>query len=60
MTLNIDAHQHFWRYRPEAYAWIGPEMQALKKDYLPEDLLPLLQAAGMDGAVAVQAHASGR
>ncbi len=31
-------------------------MAVLKRDYLPEELLPQLQAAGFDGTVAVQAQ----
>ena len=54
--MNIDAHQHFWIYRPEEYGWIGPGMETLGRDYLPEELLPQLQAAGFDGSVAVQAR----
>jgi L-fuconolactonase len=53
---RIDAHQHFWMYSPQDYGWIGPEMAVLKKDHLPEDLAPLLNAAGVVGTVAVQAR----
>ena len=27
--MNIDAHQHFWRYLPEEYPWIGAGMERL-------------------------------
>jgi L-fuconolactonase len=53
--MRIDAHQHFWRYRPETHAWIGDSMAVLKRDFLPGDLEPLLRDAGFDGCVAVQA-----
>ena len=53
--MRIDSHQHFWRYRPEAYPWIDEAKGVLKWDYLPEDLAPLLSAQGFDGCVAVQA-----
>src|SRR6185295_15820118 len=33
-------------------------MGALKRDFLPQDLLPLLGVAGVDGCVAVQAQNS--
>jgi L-fuconolactonase len=56
--MNIDAHQHFWRYRPERDTWIGDNMPVLKRDYLPEDLLPELRANGIDGTIAVQADQS--
>jgi L-fuconolactonase len=52
--MRIDAHQHFWRYDPGAYAWIGEDMTALKRDFLPEHLEPELRAAGFDGCVTVQ------
>jgi L-fuconolactonase len=54
--VRIDAHQHFWQYSPEEYGWIGPDMAVLKQDYLPGDLLPLLEATNLDGTVAVQAR----
>ncbi|RME72172.1 MAG: amidohydrolase [Chloroflexi bacterium] len=56
--MKLDAHQHFWQYNPEEYGWIGPDMAVLKQDRLPEDLLPLLQSAGLDGSIAVQARQS--
>jgi L-fuconolactonase len=55
---KIDAHQHFWAYSPQDYGWIGPEMAILKKDHLPEDLVPILSAAVIEGTVAVQARQS--
>jgi L-fuconolactonase len=54
--VRIDAHQHFWRYDDREYGWMGTGMKSLKKDHLPDDLLPLLQAVGIDGTVAVQAR----
>lgn len=52
---NIDAHQHFWKYNPVVYPWIDDRMQTLKQDFLPQDLQPLLEKAGFEGCVAVQA-----
>ena len=54
--MRIDSHQHFWRYEPSAYAWIGESMGALRRDFLPQDLRPLLDAAQIDGCIAVQAQ----
>jgi len=54
--MRIDAHQHFWRYSPGTHAWIDGSMAALRRDFLPADLEPLLRAAGFDGCVAVQAQ----
>ena len=56
MTPRIDAHQHFWRYTPEDYGWIGEDMRALRRDFLPRDLEPELGATGVGGVVTVQAR----
>ncbi len=56
--MRIDSHQHFWRYNPARHSWINDDMQVLRKDYLPEDLEPLLRARDFDGCVAVQADMS--
>ncbi|MCR9246988.1 MAG: amidohydrolase family protein [bacterium] len=53
--MRIDSHQHFWRYDPVEYDWIDDSMAVLRRDFLPADLRPLLDAAGIDGAIAVQA-----
>ena len=54
--MKLDTHQHFWIYNPREYAWVGPGMETLQKDYLPPDLAPLLRSAEIDGTVAVQAR----
>jgi L-fuconolactonase len=54
--MRVDSHQHFWRYTPEDYPWIAPGWQVLHRDFLPDDLAPLLAAHRLDGAVAVQAQ----
>lgn len=54
--MRIDAHQHFWKYNPEQYEWINDAMAALKRDFLPADLKPLLEPEGFDGSIAVQAR----
>jgi L-fuconolactonase len=56
--VRIDAHQHFWRFDPVRDAWITPDMAAIRRDFLPADLEPLLSASGIDGVVAVQADQS--
>jgi L-fuconolactonase len=53
---RIDAHQHFWHYDAAEYDWIDETMAALRRDFLPRDLKPLLESAGFDGCVAVQAR----
>lgn len=56
--MRVDAHQHFWKYDPAEYGWITDALAALKRDFLPTDLKPLLDANGLDGCVAVQARQS--
>ena len=53
--MRIDSHQHFWRYDPEAYDWIDASMVPLQRDFLPHDLVPLIEEVGVEGTVAVQA-----
>ena len=54
----IDAHHHFWKYKPEEYGWIDDTMSVLKQDYLPEDLELVLQKTNTSGTVVVQARQS--
>ena len=54
--MRIDAHQHFWKYSEDEYGWLNDAMAALRRDFLPADLKPLLSAEGFDGSVAVQAR----
>lgn len=56
--MRIDAHQHFWRYEPREYPWITDRLAALREDFLPSHLRPLLDRYGFDGCVAVQARQS--
>ena len=55
MLMQIDSHQHFWSYDEQQYRWI-PKGSPLQRDWLPNDLAPLLAKAGLDGCVAVQAR----
>jgi len=54
--MRIDAHQHFWKYSPAEYGWISDAMPDLKRDFLPGDLRPILDANGFEGSIAVQAR----
>ena len=56
--MRIDSHQHFWKYNPVRDQWITDEMTVIRKDFLPDDLLPELQANQIDGCLAVQADQS--
>jgi L-fuconolactonase len=57
-VVRVDSHQHFWRYDAGRHAWITPEMSAIRRDFLPGDLAPLLASAGFDGCVAIQADST--
>ena len=57
-SMKIDSHQHFWHYNPETYSWIPDEMSAIRRDFTPEDLGPILKKNGFSGCVAVQADQS--
>ncbi|WP_235921335.1 amidohydrolase family protein [Foetidibacter luteolus] len=50
----IDAHQHFWKYDAQRHAWINEDMKNIRRDFMPEDLYPVLQQNGVDGCVLVQ------
>ena len=52
--MKIDCHQHFWNFDPVRDAWITSEMGMIQKDFLPEDLQPVLAQNGIDGCVLVQ------
>jgi L-fuconolactonase len=52
--MQIDGHQHFWRYNLREYGWIDDSMASIRHDFLPEDLKPLLDMNGFQGSVAVQ------
>ncbi len=54
--MQIDAHQHFWRYDQREYGWIDDSMAALRRDFLPADLKPELERSGFQGCIAVQAR----
>lgn len=56
--MRIDSHQHFWQYDPGRDGWITDEMAVLKHDFLPDNLIPLMRANGIDACIAVQADQS--
>lgn len=58
--FTIDAHQHFWKYDPVRHSWIGEEMSAIRQDFLPGHLEPILAAHQVNGCIAIQADQSSR
>jgi L-fuconolactonase len=57
-VLKIDSHQHFWKYDTVRDHWIGQSMSIIQRDFLPEDLEPVLIRNGVDGCIVVQADQS--
>ncbi len=54
--MQIDAHQHFWRVDRGDYGWLTPEAHpTICRDFGPDDLAPLITAAGVERTVLVQA-----
>lgn len=57
---RIDAHQHYWQLIRSDYAWMAEPHAAIRRDFLPTDLGPLLRSAEIAGTVLVQADATAR
>ncbi len=53
--MKIDAHHHLWDPARGDYGWLIPELGVLYRTFGPGDVKPLLEAAGIDGTVLVQA-----
>lgn len=56
--MIIDSHVHFWKFDPVRDAWITNEMNAIQKDFLPEDFSFYLNENRLAGCIAVQASQS--
>lgn len=52
----IDAHQHFWDLEQSFnYEWLNEAAnEPIRRDFMPHDLKPHLDDAGIDGCVCVQ------
>lgn len=52
----IDAHQHFWQLeKPFDYGWLdNPDLSAVRRNFLPPDLKPHLDATGISKSIFVQ------
>src|SRR5215469_3645681 len=53
--MRIDAHHHFWRPARGDYGWLTPELTTLYRDFEPDLLRPLLDEAGIEATILVQA-----
>jgi L-fuconolactonase len=56
--VTIDSHQHFWDLSRFHYEWLEHQPKVLRRNYLPQDLLPLLKETEVQHTVVVQAHNS--
>jgi len=56
--MLIDSHQHFWNVGRFDYPWMSSDLGVLYRDYLPDDLTPILVANGVEKTVLVQASNS--
>lgn len=58
-SITVDAHQHYWQIQNFTYPWHKqvnrPEMN---RDYMPPDILPQMQALGIQYSVLIQADNS--
>jgi L-fuconolactonase len=52
---RIDAHQHFWRLERGDYDWLTADLVPIYRDFLPEEIVPLLDTTGVEATIAVQA-----
>ena len=52
--MIIDAHQHFWNPARGDYGWLTPDLP-IHRVYGPDNLAPLMKAAGVDASIIVQA-----
>ena len=56
--MIIDAHQHFWQVGRFDYPWMSSSLGVLYRDYLPEQLEPILHENDVTKTVLVQASNS--
>ena len=56
--MLIDSHQHFWQVGRFEYPWMSSDLGVLYRDYLPDDLAPILEHNRVKKTVLVQASNS--
>ena len=57
-SVIVDAHHHFWDPATADYPWLTDDLTAIRRAFGPDDLAPLLHAAGVDATVLVQTRSS--
>ncbi|MDA9549309.1 amidohydrolase [Bradyrhizobium sp. CCBAU 45321] len=57
--MIVDAHQHFWDPARADYPWMeADELAPIRRAFGPADLVPLLQANGIDASILVQCRSA--
>ncbi|HEU5381087.1 MAG TPA: amidohydrolase family protein [Ktedonobacteraceae bacterium] len=57
--VTVDAHQHYWQFEQFDYPWHKQvNLPTMNRDYLPPDILPHMQALGIQYSVLIQADNS--
>jgi len=56
--MIIDSYQHFWQVGRFDYPWMNSSLGVLYRDYLPDQLEPILAQNGVSKTVLVQASNS--
>ena len=56
--MITDSHQHFWQVGRFDYPWMTSDLGVLYRDYLPEELEPILARNSVEKTVLVQASNS--
>lgn len=54
----VDSHLHVWDLERGGYAWLGPRHGDLHRSFLPAEAVRVLDEAGIDQALLVQAEDS--
>ncbi|MFO0911105.1 MAG: amidohydrolase family protein, partial [Isosphaeraceae bacterium] len=56
MKTVVDSHQHFWDLsQPFNYDWLKqPDLEPIRRNFLPEDLRPLMRQTGVARSIVVQ------
>ncbi len=56
--LVVDSHHHLWDLDFLEYPWMPAGNNILRKNYLPQELVPILKSNGVNKTIVVQAHES--
>lgn len=56
--MIVDAHHHFWDPARRDYPWMGEDLAPIRRRFGPEDMRPLVEAAGVDRTILVQTVSS--